>query len=475
MPDLPEPLPEQTADQRTDQAADGDAGQLIARLRRHIESLATANRHLQQEIDRRDAVRRRHDAAAWLASLAEYPVSPTARPFLAVDVTGEVVLVEGTLRRPIASGALATALERTLGARRPLVEPPVASDPTADPSVDPDAQPPVDGAVVPAGESAAAVMLVDGPPVEVLEGPDGPPFVVVGGQRLAVRGLPLPHPVGAEVRDSFPSGGEIDLRPAGRSAPTPGTVFQAPLPDFLIIGAQKSATRWLRSNLGQHPDVYAAPSEIEFFNNDERFDDLGASWYRAQFGGWSGEHIVGEATPGYMMWRHDPAVMARRVLATVPDVRLIAILRNPIDRAFSAMVHHQKRERLPAGADLVSLVRSVPPEDDNLGLIAGGWYAKSLQPYVDLFGEQVLVLLHDDLDRDPRGLYTKAASHVGASPGFVPPQLERVRFSNQQPAQRRSDPLTPDERTALWEYFRDDVAELEVMLDRSLAQWAPPA
>ena len=68
---------------------------------------------------------------------------------------------------------------------------------------------------------------------------------------------------------------------------------EPPLPTFLIIGAQKSATRWLRFNLGLHPDVYVAPSEIEFFNNRNRYNDLGVSWYRAQFEGSAGEPIVG--------------------------------------------------------------------------------------------------------------------------------------------------------------------------------------
>src|SRR5262245_20945189 len=48
----------------------------------------------------------------------------------------------------------------------------------------------------------------------------------------------------------------------------------APLPNFLIIGAQKSATRWLRSNLAQHPEIYAAPTELSYFNNAERMADL---------------------------------------------------------------------------------------------------------------------------------------------------------------------------------------------------------
>ena len=56
-----------------------------------------------------------------------------------------------------------------------------------------------------------------------------------------------------------------------------------PLPTFLIIGAQKSATRWLRLNLGLHPDVFTSSREIEFFNNGDRFDEDGEAWYRQQF------------------------------------------------------------------------------------------------------------------------------------------------------------------------------------------------
>lgn len=74
---------------------------------------------------------------------------------------------------------------------------------------------------------------------------------------------------------------------------------ELPLPTFLIIGAQKSATRWLRLNLGLHPDIFTAGREIEFFNSAKQFDQ-GTSWYRQQFEGWDGERFVGEATPGYM-------------------------------------------------------------------------------------------------------------------------------------------------------------------------------
>jgi hypothetical protein len=248
-----------------------------------------------------------------------------------------------------------------------------------------------------------------------------------------------------------------------------------PLPTFLIIGAQKSATRWLRLNLGLHPDVFAASRELEFFNNGERYRDLGTDWYRAQFAGWDGEAILGEATPGYMFWRHRPLVVSERIAETLPDVKLIATLRNPIDRAQSAMIHHMEHGKLPADSILVELVHATPADKDKLGIISGGWYAESLEPFRERFGDRLRVVLHDDVDDDPRGVYDGALRHIGASPDFVPPEFERVRFSHQQRASTEPgrQPLTLDERRELWAYFADDVAQLERMLGRDLSMWDP--
>jgi hypothetical protein len=250
-----------------------------------------------------------------------------------------------------------------------------------------------------------------------------------------------------------------------------------PLPTFLIIGAQKSATRWLRINLGLHPDVFCAARELEFFNNSVRIQELGTDWYREQFEGWDGEKFVGEATPGYMFWRHRPAAIAERIEETLPDVRLIATLRNPIDRAQSGMVHHMEAGGLPRDSVLVELVKQTPPERDHLGIIAGGWYAASLEPYQERFGDRLLVVLHDDIDDDPRGVYDETLRHIGALPNFVPPDFEEVRFSYQQqpssePGRR---PLTLEERRELWEYFAADVAQLEKMIGRDLSIWDPTA
>jgi hypothetical protein len=247
-----------------------------------------------------------------------------------------------------------------------------------------------------------------------------------------------------------------------------------PLPTFLVIGAQKSATRWLRHNLGKHPEIYASPYEIGFFNSPKRIATLGVDWYRAQFDGWNGEQIVGEATPGYMMWRHEPRVVAEQIKRIIPDARLFAVLRNPIDRANSAMVHHIKYERLHPRSSLRDLTGRKTPEQDKLGLVAGGWYAASLKPYRKLFGDQLLVFLHDDIRDDPRGVYDTALSHVGATPDFVPAELDELVYSNQQgeSAQWKRD-VSPGDREELHRYFCDDLRELEQMIGRDLSTWDP--
>jgi hypothetical protein len=252
---------------------------------------------------------------------------------------------------------------------------------------------------------------------------------------------------------------------------------ELPLPTFLIIGAQKSATRWLRLNLGLHPHIFTADREIEFFNSAKNFDGRGIAWYRQQFEGWDGEPFVGEATPGYMFWRHRPVVMTERIQRSVPDVQLIAILRNPVERAQSALIHHIEGKSLPPDTQLLDFVYENPPETERLGIIAGGWYAASLEPFQAAFGERLLVMLHDDADDDPRGVYDRAVRHIGAVPDFSPPELERVRFSYQQRpsgSDHSSRKLTLVQRQQVYEsFFADDIRKLEEMIGRDLSCWDP--
>jgi hypothetical protein len=111
---------------------------------------------------------------------------------------------------------------------------------------------------------------------------------------------------------------------------------EGPLPDFVVIGTQKGGTSFFYSLLTEHPLVRrAAAKELHFFDN--KFAE-GVGWYRRCFS--EGERvdghrtITGEASPSYLFDPRVPERMAR----TVPEARLIALLRNPVDRAYS---HYQ--------------------------------------------------------------------------------------------------------------------------------------
>lgn len=250
-----------------------------------------------------------------------------------------------------------------------------------------------------------------------------------------------------------------------------------PLPTFLVIGAQKSATRWLRMNLGAHPDVFVADHELSFFNGSRSFR-RGLDEYRRCFEGWNGEPAVGEATPAYMMWTAKPHVVAKRIDTSLPGVRILAILRDPVQRAYSAFIHHMRRERIPVDADLLTWVAATPPEQEERGVISGGWYARSLRPYVERFGDRLLVLVQDGLAADPGPVYSAALGHIGVDPTFVPPKLTKVRHSNDVPVgsryrleDGRRRALTSDEASALYEHYAADVDELEAMFGLDLGAW----
>lgn len=103
------------------------------------------------------------------------------------------------------------------------------------------------------------------------------------------------------------------------------------LPNFLIVGAARAGTTSLYYYLKQHPDVFMSPKkEIDFFDVDKNFEK-GLDWYERYFEGYTGQKAIGEASPLYMYLEKVP----KRIAKVIPDVKLIFILRNPVDRAYS--------------------------------------------------------------------------------------------------------------------------------------------
>jgi hypothetical protein len=114
------------------------------------------------------------------------------------------------------------------------------------------------------------------------------------------------------------------------------------LPQFLGIGAQKAGTSWLHTNLQLHPDAFLPPhKELHYF--DEHFDESLAS-YAKNFAG-AGDKLRGEITPAYSIL---PVSRIRYIRSIMPDVRLIFLMRNPIERAWShalmTLVTHAKHD-----------------------------------------------------------------------------------------------------------------------------------
>jgi hypothetical protein len=184
---------------------------------------------------------------------------------------------------------------------------------------------------------------------------------------------------------------EKDLRAAEEGAhlePDAGT-----LPDFVIIGAQKGGTSFLYYLLTQHPLVEpAVRKEVRYF---EGLFELGVEWYRwcfAQPKRKDGRRtITGEATPSYLF--HAP--VAKRMAETVPKARLIALLRNPVDRAYS---HYQMQVK--RGTEPKTFEEAI--KQQRASYLSRGIYVEQLLRWSAFFSkEQMLVLKSEDFFEEP--------------------------------------------------------------------------
>ncbi len=180
--------------------------------------------------------------------------------------------------------------------------------------------------------------------------------------------------------------------------------------DFIIIGAQKGGTTSLHMYLKTHPEIYMPSNkEAPFFSLDSIYTK-GWNWYvKEYFTNALDDQVWGKATPHYMA---DPRV-PQRIYETMPDVKLIAVLRNPIDRAFS---HYQmsvrrgweKRTFEEAMHNLLTTeklnyARSLPLEGiapEVNCYLAWGEYGRILEQYQYFFQQKILIIFSEDLKKD---------------------------------------------------------------------------
>lgn len=251
------------------------------------------------------------------------------------------------------------------------------------------------------------------------------------------------------------------------------------LPDFLIIGAQKCGTTSLYSHLSQHPCVGAAfEKEVRYFNNHYA---KGVDWYKAHFPTiWKRDRvtrrngnkfITGEGEPSYL----PNPVAAERVLDLVPDVRLVVMLRNPVDRAYSHHQHRFARNREQRTFEEVCAVDKetlkdgwdgLPTEDlirlghSHYSYLPRGFYYEQLKDWMAVFPkEQFLIVRAEDFFSETQAVYDDVLDFLDL-PGH---RLEERKRHN---VGKYNEPMADETRQDLADYFRPHNQRLYDFLGR---------
>jgi hypothetical protein len=240
-----------------------------------------------------------------------------------------------------------------------------------------------------------------------------------------------------------------------------------PLPDFLVIGAQKSGSTTLYDYLVQHPDVRPAlTKEVHYFDNNFH---RGAGWYRSNFPLAIRRHrpwLTGEASPYYLLHPLAPA----RAAGTVPEAKLLVTLRHPVDRAYSHYQHERAKgyETLAFDAALAQeeartsdaweALRSGAVEEapalQHHTYLARSRYDEQIVRWLEHYPSgQLLVLSAEELFREPGAVLPRVFAFLGVDPD--------VRIEHRRLNARSYDDLSPVVRRRLNEHFRPSVDRLQ--------------
>lgn len=291
------------------------------------------------------------------------------------------------------------------------------------------------------------------------------------------------------------------------------------MPNFLIIGAAKAGTTALYEYLKQHPQIYMShEKEPKFFALEGEKLDFGGPHdqeninrtaitdieaYRKLFQGVSNEIAIGEASPLYLYSPKAPG----RIKNYIPDAKLIAILRNPVDRAYSGYMMH-----VGLGWETTSDFTQALQEEEmrirnNWGwghYVNVGFYYMQLKRYFDTFNpNQIKVYLYEDLNANPIAMLQDIFQFLNVDESFVPditikhnisgipknnflgvlinsvkplnPILKQVfpsgirqNIKNQVLVKPQ---LSMDVRKQLIEVYREDILNLQDLIHRDLSKW----
>lgn len=300
---------------------------------------------------------------------------------------------------------------------------------------------------------------------------------------------------------------------------------EARLPTFLVIGAQRAGTTALYDHLRQHPQIFMSPvKEPHFFALEGWQPPRGAARgarrpvttleaYRELFREASDERALGEASTLYL----PSPDAAQRIRHHTPDVRLVALLRDPAERAWSAFLHQVRDGREPLEDFAAAL--AAEPRRVEAGWLQTHWgwlwryrelgyYHRQLAAYLQVFPRaQLRIYLYEDFSASPIRLLSDLFSFLGVDEEFVPDMTVRpnpsgrwrsatagrilrkggpvrsvlrralprgARWTLRNRAYGRlleKHPMPPEARADLQAGYRDDIRRLQDLLQRDLSSW----
>ena len=183
--------------------------------------------------------------------------------------------------------------------------------------------------------------------------------------------------------------------------------------NFIGIGVQKAGTSWLAEAMNEHPDIYIHPKkEAHFFNNKKFYIDK--SHYERTFKNKT-EKIVGEITPAYISEKK----VAEKIYKYNPDVKLIAILRDPTERAVSQYKMEMSRDTIEENSGLWdAFIRDLPKYGS---IRKRGFYKEQIDRYYKYFDKnQILILEYKELNADPSLFIKKVFDFLLVESSFLP-------------------------------------------------------
>lgn len=188
-----------------------------------------------------------------------------------------------------------------------------------------------------------------------------------------------------------------------------------PKPSFIVVGAQRCGTTWLHENLNVHPEVFLPEQkEVNYFSDIGGNWEKGFEWYLMQFSQAREGELVGEITPEYLV---DPNA-ATRIYDALGDTKIICIVREPVERAFSS--YKKGLRELDWDCSFAEFI-----ENDIDYSVTRGIYYPQIKRYIEVFGEEnLLILQYEQIENKPVEFLRRIYGFLEVDNTFFSPLIE---------------------------------------------------